>query len=164
MKNLNNMMNNVIVVYACRCKHRHIIGGIVLFWNIELYFRLLTHDRDWETHCSRGIQTSWLHVVVSSCFSIPYPAYWKSEGVEWWTTTTAVQEEMGRKNGDAVRIMLGERKQETMESGYTWIGVQNGVGENLEKTVRILLFTTWYGRLYRTCLVVESKRKTGSLL
>jgi hypothetical protein len=25
--------------------------------------------------------------------------------------------------------MLGERKQETMGSGYTWIDVQNGVGE-----------------------------------
>lgn len=81
-------------------------------------------------------------MVVSSCFSILYPAYWKSEGDESWTATTAVLEEMGRRNGDAVRVMLGERKQENTGSDYTWIDVQNGVGENLEKTVLIPLNTT----------------------
>ena len=98
-------------------------------------------------------------MVVSSCFSILYSAYWQSEGDESWTTTTAAQEEMGRKNGDAVRIMLRERKQETAWSGNTWIDVQNGVGENLEKTVLILLNTTRCCRLYHTCLLVESKEE-----
>jgi hypothetical protein len=34
------------------------------------------------------------------------------EGDEAWTVTAAGQKEMGRKNGDAVRIMLQERQQE----------------------------------------------------
>ena len=128
------MKNNVNIVYACRYKHRYNIGWVVLPWSVELYVRLLTRDRDWETHCSSEIQTSWLRVVVSSCFSILYPAYWQSEGDETWTTTTAGQKEMGRKNGDAVRIMLLERQQENWGgTGSTWIDVQNWVrkfGEN----------------------------------
>jgi len=84
-----------------------------------------------------------LHMVVSSCFSILYSAYWRSEGDESWTTTTAALEEMGRKNGDAVRIMSGGGESRKLRGAATpGLMYKMELGKNLEKTVPVLLNTT----------------------